>query len=173
MLPIHQENTQLRKKFRGASRSASVTMEPPQPVSQRKLLQSDVEDDHDAALALPEDDDDDHFSADSMQGLAEANTDNSAQATKTMEAMNAIDHQYEIPSVNNPSPPVKKKKRKQRCAMCGHVYSKDGEYGKYHQGMGQIGSKNQKKAHDVCTVPEALREPGFPLQPGQRFPRLK
>jgi len=59
-----------------------------------------------------------------------------------------------------------------RCRACGHPYGNQHAFGAFHSNRGKIGTK-QAKPEDVCSVPENLREPGFPLKPGEPFPRSR
>ncbi len=175
LFPVQDENKEMRRNFRGSDRSASVTMEPPQPVSQRKLLQSDSEDDNNVPN-LPDDCDDyDDNECNGNRSSAEATVmkDKGAATIATVQTEELLANQYTMDPANNPSPPVKKKRKGPRCGMCGHEYKKDSEYGKYHQNMGKRCTSSCKKPSDVCTVPSELRAPGFPLEDGQPFPERK
>jgi hypothetical protein len=77
-----------------------------------------------------------------------------------------------------------KKKAPYRCRQCGHSYGRGQPFAQHHVGGGDPGQAlRAKKAgraqlrflkpNEVCTVPEELRIPGFPLNKGERMPRGK
>jgi hypothetical protein len=71
-----------------------------------------------------------------------------------------------------------------RCRQCGHSYGRGQSHAQHHVGRGDPGqaSRAKKKGtaqlqylkpNEVCSVPEESREPGFPLNQGERMPRRK
>jgi hypothetical protein len=69
-----------------------------------------------------------------------------------------------------------------RCRQCGHSYRQGQPYALHHVGGGDPGQARRArkkgteqvrylKPYEVCNVPEESREPGFPVNQGDKMPR--
>jgi hypothetical protein len=155
LLPVRDENTALRRQYRGPSRNSSATI----PAPEKRVPESSPDDNE---FPLHADDDDPPSEGNRVvipPFLGRERIETSASSPKRKQNDGDLTNQ-------------KKKKTRSgaRCRQCGHEVRAGSDYFELHPERGTPGAQ-YKQPGDVCMVPVDARLPGFPIPPNQPLPR--
>jgi hypothetical protein len=194
LLPVRNENKALRREYRGQSRQTNATIPDSAPAKVAALQRKALLEATSAAASTPT-----ALTPSPSSTTATNRVVIQAFAGQLPRGMDTREYMSSGAKPEKSGPDGASAKRRKlkdegsrmkaskapyRCRQCGHSYGLGQLYAQHHVGRGDPGQARRAKKggtapmrylkpHEVCSVPEELRKPGFPLNEGERMPRGK